>query len=317
MESKTVAEVFDRLVAKRDCDSKNIADVFGHLGEALSDCKVMDGCPECRKKWYGFLAEMIEEDKAKAVSAAMERTMAEQMAEWAEDNGLPAFNYGEDFGQWLHRCFLELPRYADGEPVYFGDGTDKLHGVEKFIYLRSGECCQMQDAAGNIQNVYPGDRVKLPAPKVLGADGKPIEAGETVYIDESHASKAANYDFNAGPESFGLLGVSPNDALVVASAEHFVRGRRFVLFKGEGHAWCPASWLTHKEPDTQERIDADAREHTFDYWGCVGYGCKECPSKVDGETPMERFGVGNCSEAKCVDLLCRQRELDSRKGGAK
>lgn len=81
----------------------------------------------------------------------------------------------------MRRCFILLPRYEDGEPVRFGEDTDKLHEVEKLIFTRSGECCQMQDARGNMQNAFPGQRVKRPGPEMLGADGKPISVGETVY----------------------------------------------------------------------------------------------------------------------------------------
>lgn len=157
-----------------------------------------------------------------------------------------------------------------------------------------------------------------PAHKALDVDGVSIEVGDTVYIDESHASKAANYDFNAGPESFGLLGVSPNDALVVSNAEHFTCGHRFVLFKGEDHAWCPASWLTHKEPDTQERIDTDALLSFTKYWNCHNAYCDKCPAVDEaGKRPDERYQTNDsCLAAMLLDLLRRQRELDARKGGA-
>lgn len=103
------------------------------------------------------------------------RSAIRQGEDWPEPRD------GEKFREYLRRCFILLPRYEDGEPVRFGEDTDKLHEVEKLIFTRSGECCQMQDARGNMQNTFPGQRVKRPGPEMLGADGKPISVGETVY----------------------------------------------------------------------------------------------------------------------------------------
>lgn len=302
MENKTVAEVIDRLVAKRDCDSKDIADVFGRLGEALSDCRVMDSCPECRKKWYGFLAEMIEEDKTKAVSAAMERTMAEQMTEWAVESGLPAFNYGEDFGQWLKRCFLRRPLYDDGEPVQFED---------KISHRETGETVEVfnmnlfsdgdfvlgfrWDEAGS--SLYgKGERVKRPAPKVLDADGTPIEVGETVWDTVSGIGGVVdNFQSIYGHDTTANI-ECPDDG-------------KFYNFNVDR--------LTHKEPDTQERIDAEALLYYTEYWRCGGIDCDKCPAvDEDGKRPNKRYGTfGSCTKAMLLDLLRRQRELDARKGG--
>lgn len=292
MESKTVAEAFERLSDKRECDSRSIANALGGLEGVMNACEAMESCTQCRKKWFGILADVIERETAEAVSAAMERTMAEHMWEWAVENGLPAFREKESFKAWLDRCFLKLPRYTDGEPVYFGDGTDKLHGVEKFIYLRSGECCQMQDAYGNMQTVYAGQRVQRPAPKALGADGVPIEVGETVWDI-----------FGNGPITVKAIGPAPDDdGLVVWDADG---------------VYTSPYLLTHKDPDTQERIDADALKSVGWYWDCAGNDCEDCPSKVCGKSPARRYGVDDCMSAMVLDLLRRQRELDAREGGAK
>lgn len=100
---------------------------------------------------------------------------------------------GESFRHYLDRCFLPRPRFEDGEPVQFGDSPVGLDGVEKFIFVRScGGSCQMQDADGNMLTVFPGDRVKRPAPEVLGADGKPIKVGETVYPIDGEYGRVAS-----------------------------------------------------------------------------------------------------------------------------
>lgn len=66
--------------------------------------------------------------------------------------------------------------------------------------------------------------------------------------------------------------------------------------------------------DTQERIDEDALKTTVEYWDCGSILCADCPAMIDGATPYERYGLNeiNCSTAKTLDLLRRQRELDWR-----
>ena len=116
------------------------------------------GCEEI----YSVLADKIDAELAQARRSGLERAAKS----WAKANGWPDFREGEDFGAWLDRCALPRPRFDDGEPVQFGDDTDELDGVEKFIFLRNGGCCQMQDADGNICNVFHGKRVKRRAPEV-------------------------------------------------------------------------------------------------------------------------------------------------------
>lgn len=69
------------------------------------------------------------------------------------------------------------------------------------------------------------------------------------------------------------------------------------------------------EPDTQERIDEDARKLLYDYWRCEGHLCRDCPAKIDGKTPSKHFKVDGCEKAMLLDLLRRQRELDARMAG--
>ena len=61
--------------------------------------------------------------------------------------------------------------------------------------------------------------------------------------------------------------------------------------------------------DSWERLEEDARKVTFDYWSCKGTGCCDCPSKVGGEKPYQRYGTGGCSTAKAVDILARAKKL--------
>ena len=145
----------------------------------------------------------------------------------------------------------------------------------------------LDETPETICEVGPGQRVKRPAPKVLGADGLPIEVGETVY------------DIESGDRHTVRLSCAGT-------------GKTFFC---DGHYSDPA-YLTHTPPDTQERIDADAVKECDEYWGCRSAYCKNCPAKIDGEKPWQRYGVRRCRDAMVLDLLRRQGEMDARIGGA-
>lgn len=155
-----------------------------------------------------------------------------------------------------------------------------------------------------------GERVKRPDPEVLGADGLPIKAGETVYLDDAHADMAGK----SGSEYYGkcgLAGVAEGEALTVSR----VGEAGAVRVKESVAAWCPASWLTHAQPDTQERIDEDKRKGYVSYWGCLEHECCDCPATVDGKTPDERYGVVSCTVAQGMDIARREIELDAKTMG--
>ena len=258
---------------------------------------------------FSIVADKIDAELAEARGEAL-RQGAEL---WAKANGWPDFKDGENFGGWLERCAIPRPRFEDGEPVQFGDDTDELDGVEKFIFLRNGGWCQMQDADGSICNVFHGKRVKRRAPEVLGADGKPIVVGETVWLGDEYSQYAGSSGSLNGNE-YSLLGVDSEEALLVEDDRLVVNGKNYVRLS-ICNAWCPASWLTHTQPDTQERIDADKKKENSKYWGCCFY-CNNCPAEIDGKKPRERYGSLNCSIAQGMDIARRQAELDKRTGGA-
>ena len=63
--------------------------------------------------------------------------------------------------------------------------------------------------------------------------------------------------------------------------------------------------------DFQKKIDIDARKPAYEYWHCEDVDCDDCPAKIDGKTPKERYNTDECETAKCVEILSRQRKLDS------
>lgn len=206
-----------------------------HLVMAGDESCATTGCAS----WAYRLADKIDAELAQARGEAL-RQGAEL---WAKANGWPDFKPGEDFGAWLDRCAIPRPRFEDGEPVQFGDSPVGLDGVEKFIFLRNGGCCQMQDADGNICNVFHGKRVKRRAPEVLGADGLPLDEDDTVY---------------------GMGREQHRYTVQVPYSINEVIGQRFCVQcydHDEGNiTWCDPSMLTHTPPDTLERLRDDITE---------------------------------------------------------
>ncbi|WP_302796938.1 hypothetical protein [Adlercreutzia equolifaciens] len=199
---------------------------------------------------FSIVADKIDAELAQARRSGLERAAKS----WAKANGWPDFREGEDFGAWLDRCAIPRPRFEDWEPVQFGDDTDELDGVEKFIFLRNGGCCQMQDADGNICNVFHGKRVKRRAPEVLGADGLPLDEDDTVY---------------------GMGREQHRYTVQVPYSINEVIGQRFCVQcydHDEGNiTWCDPSMLTHTPPDTLERLRDDmAKRYEENAVMCLG-----------------------------------------------
>lgn len=245
--------------------------------------------------WKRDLADKIDAELVKA-----RRMCLDHVAHlWAEDNGWPDFRDGEDFGAWLERCFLPRPRFDDGEPVHIGD---------KAYHPYTGETCTI-DCINTFDDSYclgfieersaallDGERVKRPAPEVLGADGLPIKVGDAMWSLSGAGPLTVTSLHTDDPTPDG--GDSP-----------------WADLDDDGlYSWIYAGSLTHTPPDTQERIDEDKKKENSKYWGCCFY-CNNCPDEIDGKKPRERYGSLNCSIAQGMDIARRQYELDKRKGG--
>lgn len=215
---------------------------------------------------------------------------------------------GEKFRDYLHRCFLPRPRYEDGEPVQSSDMEEIGAFATYRVYMDGSwefEPDKYEDETSpklwDVQFGAKSERVKRPAPEVLGADGKPIKDGETVWLDEAHSRCAGSYGFEDG-NKYSLCGIERQEMLTVEDAHIEVDGREYVRVCTCG-AWCHASWLTHTPPETQERIDDDATLSPREYYNAhIGH---DVGLKDDEEVAV----------AMVHDLLRRQRELDKRTGG--
>lgn len=247
-------------------------------------------------------------DKIDAELAQARELSLRQGAElWAKANGWPDFRDGEDFGAWLARCTYKKPVDDCNEPVQFGDDIE-LHysggGVDKGLFqevaINKGPVSILSFVGVSHARDYRYDSecdvLKRPAPEVLLGDGKPVSKGETVYVIESGIGRIVS--------AFGTKLCKGMDGW---------DGSPWVMF-GNG-SWMHARDLTHTPPDTQERIDRDARKGYMTYWECVGCSCERCPARIDGDKPWRWYHADSCEGAMVLDLLRRQRELDKRTGG--
>lgn len=129
------------------------------------------------------------------------------------------------------------------------------------------------------------DQVPEACKPAVSKDGRPVALGSRVWL---------------GDREMRVVAVSHRRKIAI---------REWPKEHGGGAFWVPADKVTVERPDTQERIDEDATNGYLYYWRCRGLSCSECPAKIDGKKPWERYGVVGCIEAKILDLLRRQREL--------
>lgn len=297
---------------------------------------------------FSIVADKIDAELAEARN----ESLRQGAVICAKANGWPDFRDGEDFCAWLYRCFIPRPRFEDGEPVQFGElvssnlfGAVKVSAIE---FTEDGTYVKDEpDGDWSTSLEVTTNRLKRPAPEVLGADGKPMKVGETVYtIDgewlgiplevlgiESLSVKvslpsgkgwtifvASELTHESPVLGADLLPIkvgetvyrtdAPITEAVVTGFRGYDDGSIDVVCSEKGGkvtAFYDPSLLTHTPSDTQERIDGDVTGDPCNYWGHDKGGCKGCPGYGYG---------GSCFEAMMRDLLRRQRELDKRTGGA-
>lgn len=209
--------------------------------------------------------------------------------------------------QAIDRYYLPRPLFDDGEPVEVGDFVE-LNGYTREVTGLSVSCdgkvtMNMKDGSSL---TFDGEipLFKRPKPQVLDADGVPIVVGDKVYlVPGKHCETFPLYGYKAGVE----YTVSENESAIHKESV------RICITGGDCiYGYPMPEQVTHREPDTQERIDRDALKSYYEYWGCDGT-CSRCPARIDDEKLHERYDTSpSCTSAMTIDLLRRQRELDGR-----
>lgn len=207
---------------------------------------VMDGDESCATtgcaSWAYRLADKIDAELAQARRSGLERSAKS----WAKANGWPDFRDGEDFGAWLRRCALKRPVFDDGDPMQIGNlVSSKLFGnvsVGAIEYTATDVFVKDAPDGDWSTSILVDKPLKRPAPEVLGADGKPVKVGETVY-----------------PIDGEWLGIP----LEVSGIESPASVK---VYLSAGKSWTTfhVDRLTHTPPDTLERLRDDIAEWRAD-----------------------------------------------------
>ncbi len=260
-------------------------------------------CSECKRKVLRSIVDEIDAEK-RAITERYARQSWMNPADAIAKLATGEIEWAE-LRQAINRYYLPRPLFEDGEPVWFGDRYVNDCGrpatLSSLNYTK-GDHNYVSMNAGQRHKVT--SRVKRDLPQALDADGVPIEIGDKVYlVPGEHCDRFPLQGYRSGVEYTVIDNRNP---------EHEANGRVCITRGDCLYGYPMPEQVTHREPDTQERIDMDAQESSHDYWKCYGYACSKCPAMFDGKIPSEHYGVSSCLEAQKLDLLRRQRELDGR-----
>ena len=181
-----------------------------------SPCKSPRRCCDCYADMFERIADRIDAERALPEGIDAERALPEG---------------------------VEWPRFEDCEPVKVGDEVE-FEGETMRVYLATFNAdgwalwCSREGIDGRLSGAY-GERVKRPAPEVLGADGAPIEVGDTVYCDGEDE-----------PLRVSHITDSIKVTLINSHASYYT---------------VNPSRLSHERPDSWERIEEDAKLAPRDY----------------------------------------------------
>lgn len=135
---------------------------------------------------------------------------------------------------------VEWPRFEDGELVKIGDEVEyggKALEVDAICFDReeSSMALRRNLDISRMSGSYD-ERVKRPTPKVLGADGAPIEVGDTVWCDDDPEPLTVD-SFDDPGCVYLTLAKNPDSMLYTIEP----------------------SRLSHERPDSWERLEEDMK----------------------------------------------------------
>lgn len=269
-------------------------------------CRDMESCMACHNKTAEMLADAIEAEKAVDVAAL--NLLCDKLEMGGESNRniamqiRAALNGAERTKTEYDGVIpegVEWPRFTDGELVRFGDKfvageKGSTYEVVSIKFHSNGEFSLIAPD-GNPSCFYAprfrnGEPVKRPEPEVLDADGVPIKVGDAVwYCDSPNTTEFRVQELAAMPLGVRIIDATDREGI---------------------GPWVSKSALTHRKPDTQEAIDADAAKEPCVYFnGTYLDKCDKCKLH-DNDVNLD-FDVqfNECRTAMNRDLLERQRKL--------
>ena len=204
---------------------------------------------------------------------------------------------------------LEWPRFEDGEPVRFGDVVSDGDETGRVYYVTfdtvnpviigfTDETPDQDPGTWLEVSVNYGERVKRPV--VLAADGEPLEVGQTVYVNatgKTHHVTEVDAVFKRFRSMEQVDGSQTGSAATVKGFDRMLGEPCAVIDFAGIEQRVSGTLLTHEQPDSWERLEADAGKNPFDYCKDVGHRLDTCE---------------NSEAYKARDLVRRAKKLAER-----
>ena len=145
----------------------------------------------------------------------------------------------------IHKQYIPRPRFEDGEPIQWGGYVDGLEvPITAFTIHEDGSGAvgdwAVNDADWVDFSIPENNYLKRPQPKVLDADGVEIKVGDTVWDKQGNKLEVKDIDHSDDPED--------QEHLVWCGA-----------YRCGCKWWNIADQLTHKEPDSLEKLRDDMK----------------------------------------------------------
>lgn len=132
----------------------------------------------------------------------------------------------------IEKYYIPRPRFEDGEPLRLGDEVED-GTIHEIAFWDDGTIILLDETPETIYEVSAGCFIKRPESKVLDADGVEIKVGDTVWIIESGAK---------------------------GKVEESKKDRAYIKCDDGWLADVHVSNLTHREPDSLEKLRDDLRD---------------------------------------------------------
>ena len=179
------------------------------------------------------------------------------------------------------KTLVERLRNGKKKSICLPGNLENILGVKFPCY--GMECDECYDRAFNaLADAIERDYQPRQKTEILDAEGVPIHVGDKVWY------------------------LKTNKYLIVSEL-----GKNW--FRATDNMKHDPLSFSHKQPDSLERIEEDAKKQYDIYWKCSGIDCCDCPAIINGKKPDERYEtVGDCLNAQKLDLLHRQRKILER-----